>query len=44
MGCDISTRSHLFRGIVMSGGTTMLPGFAERMSKEMKALASVDVQ
>jgi len=27
----------------MAGGTTMLPGFAERMSKEIKALASVDI-
>ena len=27
----------------MSGGTTMLPGLAERMSKEMKALAQADI-
>jgi len=35
--CDI--RRELFGNIVLSGGTTMFPGIAERMTKELSALA-----
>ncbi|CAI8508238.1 unnamed protein product [Hanseniaspora opuntiae] len=37
--CDVDVRKELYGNIVMSGGTTMFPGIAERMQKEMSALA-----
>lgn len=38
--CDnVALRKYLFANIVLSGGTTMFPGFPERMQKEIKALA-----
>jgi len=39
MKCDIDIRRDLYANIVMSGGTTMFPGIAERMTKELTALA-----
>lgn len=39
MKCDEDIRKELFKKIVLSGGTTMLPGFADRMLKEVSALA-----
>jgi actin len=39
MKCDIDIRRDLYGNIVMSGGTTMFPGIADRMSKEMAAFA-----
>jgi len=39
MKCDVDIRKDLYANIVMSGGTTMFPQIAERVSKEMKALA-----
>lgn len=32
---DIDIRSELLNNIVLSGGTTMYKGFAERLSKEL---------
>lgn len=37
-GCDIDLRRDLYANIVLSGGTTMIPGLAERMTKEVTAL------
>ncbi|EON96074.1 putative actin protein [Phaeoacremonium minimum UCRPA7] len=37
--CDIDVRHDLYNNIIMSGGTTMYPGIADRMQKEMTALA-----
>ncbi|CAN7062998.1 unnamed protein product [Brassica rapa subsp. trilocularis] len=37
--CDVDIRKDLFGNIVLSGGTTMFPGIADRMSKEMAAVA-----
>ena len=37
--CDVDVRKELYSNIVMSGGTTMFPGIAERLSKEVTALA-----
>lgn len=37
--CDIDVRRELFGNIVLSGGTTMFPGIADRMQKELTALA-----
>ncbi len=39
MTCDADIRKELFANIVLSGGTTMLPGFAERMEKEVSQMA-----
>lgn len=37
--CDVDVRKELFSNIVMSGGTTMFPGIAERMNKELTAMS-----
>merc|ERR1711991_994012 len=37
--CDIDIRSELYSNIVLSGGTTMFPGIADRMTKELTSLA-----
>ena len=39
MKCDVDIRKDLYSNIVLSGGTTMFPGVADRMSKEITALA-----
>jgi len=39
MKCDVDIRRDLYANIVLSGGTTMFPGIAERMTKELIALA-----
>jgi len=39
MKCDVDIRKDLYANIVMSGGTTMFPGIAERMTKELTSLA-----
>ena len=36
--CDIDVRKDLYQCIVMSGGSTMFTGIAERLTKEMKEL------
>lgn len=38
MSCDIDLRKDLFANIVFSGGTTMYPGLADRMTKELNAI------
>lgn len=46
MGCEIDIRRSLLRNVVLSGGTTMFPGIADRLTSEIKALApqQVDVR
>jgi len=39
MKCDVDIRKELYANIVLSGGTTMFPGIADRMQKEVSALA-----
>ena len=39
MKCDVDIRRDMYASIVLSGGNTMFPGFAERMQKEITALA-----
>jgi len=39
MKCDVDIRKDLYGNIVLSGGTSMFPGMADRMSKEITALA-----
>ncbi|XP_047316870.1 actin-66-like [Impatiens glandulifera] len=42
--CDVDIRKDLYGHIVLSGGSTMFPGIAERMSKEITALTPSDVK
>merc|ERR1712210_375921 len=39
MKCDVDIRKDLYANTVMSGGTTMYPGIADRMQKEITAQA-----
>jgi len=39
MKSDVDIRKDLFANIVLSGGSTLFPGLAERMTKEITALA-----
>jgi actin beta/gamma 1 len=39
MKCDIDIRKDLYANVVMSGGSTMYPGIADRMQKEIGQLA-----
>ena len=39
MKCDVDIRKDLYGNIVLSGGTTMFTGIADRMSKEVTSLA-----
>lgn len=44
MMCDVDIRKELYRNIVLSGGSTMFPAFANRMSKEITALAPTNTK
>ncbi|KAJ7195613.1 actin 1 [Mycena pura] len=44
MKCDLDIRRDLYGNIVLSGGSTMFPGIAERMQKEMGAKAPSSVR
>jgi len=37
--CDVDIRKDLYNNIVLSGGTTMFPGLAERLHREVSMLA-----
>lgn len=39
MRCDVDVRKDLYGNIVLSGGSTMYNGIAERLNKEVVALA-----
>jgi len=39
MKCDVDIRKEVYNNVVLSGGTTMFPGIAERLHKELTALA-----
>ena len=39
MKCDVDIRKDLYSNIVLSGGTTMFNGIAERLTKELTSLA-----
>jgi actin len=41
MKCDVDIRKDLYGNVVLSGGTSMFPGIAERMQKELTELAPV---
>ncbi|KAF8636791.1 hypothetical protein AX14_010420 [Amanita brunnescens Koide BX004] len=42
--CDLGIRRDLYGNVVLSGGTTMFPGIADRMQKELTALAPSSVK
>ncbi|XP_022096767.1 actin-15B-like [Acanthaster planci] len=44
MKCALDIRRDLFASIVLSGGSTMFPGIADRMQKEITALAPPDLE
>ena len=44
MRCDVDIRKDLYSNIVLSGGTTMFPGIADRMTKEISALAPSSIK
>ena len=39
MKCDVDIHKELFGNIILSGGTTMLPGITDRMQREISTLA-----
>ncbi|OLP81009.1 actin [Symbiodinium microadriaticum] len=44
MTCDVDIRRDLYQNVVLSGGSTMMPGIGERMTKELCALAPSTVK
>lgn len=42
--CDVDIRKDLYGNVVMSGGTTMYPGIADRMQKEISSLAPSSIK
>ena len=39
MKCDVDIRKELFANIIVSGGSSLLPGFTERLHREVQMLA-----
>ena len=44
MKCDLDIRKDLYGNIVLSGGTTMYPGIADRMQKELTLLSPASMK
>merc|ERR1719385_456680 len=44
MKCDVDIRKDLYANTVLSGGTTMFPGIADRMTKEIVTLAPASMK
>lgn len=42
--CDVDIRREMFGNVVLSGGTTVIPGLAERLAKEVSSLAPPGVR
>ena len=42
--CDIDIQGQLYYNIVLSGGSTLLPGFTERMQKDLTAIVNSTVE
>ena len=38
MKCDVDMHGDLYKNIVLSGGSTMFPGFAERLEREVSSI------
>jgi len=43
MKCDVDIRRNLYSNVVLSGGTTMFDGIAERLTNELSALAPASI-
>ena len=41
--CDIEVQALLYKNIVLSGGSSLLPGLAERLEKEMRGLVPANM-
>jgi actin len=41
--CDVDLRKEMYGNVVLSGGNTTFPGFAERLQKELVELARCEV-
>ena len=44
MKCDLDIRKDLYANTVLSGGSTMFPGIADRMQKDLSGLAPTTVK
>ncbi|BAM81077.1 actin [Cyanidioschyzon merolae strain 10D] len=44
MKCDVDIRKDLYANVVLSGGTTMFPGIADRMQRELASVAPSSVK
>ncbi|XP_077236417.1 actin-like isoform X2 [Tasmannia lanceolata] len=44
MKCDVDIRREMYGNVVLSGGTTMLPGLPNRLAKELSSLAPASVR
>ena len=42
--CDLDIRRDLYGNVVLSGGTTMYPGIADRMQKELTSLSPASMK
>ncbi|KAJ7222894.1 actin family [Mycena rebaudengoi] len=42
--CDLDIRRELFNNVVLSGGSTMFPGIADRMMKELSSMAPSSIR
>ncbi|KAJ7663022.1 actin actin-like protein [Mycena rosella] len=42
--CDFDLRRYLYRNVTLTGGTTMFPGFADRMYTELTSLSPADTK
>lgn len=44
MKCDVDIRKDFYNNVVLSGGVTLLPGFPERIEKELRALCPASMK
>ena len=44
MSCPMLSRSHMYPNIILSGGSTMFPGLADQLQKEITALALTTIK
>jgi len=42
--CDLDVRRTLYDNIILSGGTTLIPGFADRLESEVQKLAPINAK
>jgi actin-related protein len=42
--CDLDLRRELYSNVVLSGGTSMFPGFAERISRELNSMVPPSIR